>query len=374
MIYTASLVFDKDEEVQGNISITTLRELYKVGLDPAATKLVIRHCFAEEYFMPLTLDRFRKEFTMLYPSITLVIESPIVQYREDIINTITTSRRPGDVAYFAGLYGQDFVELLKDLVNSYKTTSEEILTSNNKLSNAMLTIERLQDELHQSDLEKGALSHLNSEYKTRLDILYSQINHGANIKFDESKILDTNARGFKKIIYIKEITRVHKVDTLVYYFREIMRTLYDMPVRFVVIEPYTAYDRHRFYPDTKSFVNLTYTDIMQEDIYMAGYQKDIFEVILNNTSNVSHLLVLDRGGYAKPHLKGDQVELIYSVADIADIYHNTPLNRVISYSEHTLNIPYVRDWDTISEDRKIGIYSSMPIMNELIKLVEGETI
>ena len=61
-----------------------------------------------------------------------------------------------------------------------------------------------------------------------------------------SSILSKN--NYDKVIYIKEITRVQYIDTLVYYLKEILRVLYSMPTRLVVIESYYGSGCPRLYP------------------------------------------------------------------------------------------------------------------------------
>jgi hypothetical protein len=103
---------------------------------------------------------------------------------------------------------------------------------------------------------------------------------------------------------------------------------------------------------------------------MLGMQPNIMQDILKNASNISILIVLDRAGYSVPHITGDNVEVLYTVSDLKDVPENVPLGRVISYSDKTQFIKYIKDFDSMDTSARISKYSSMNIVKNIIALLE----
>ena len=143
-----------------------------------------------------------------------------------------------------------------------------------------------------------------------------------------------------------------------------------MPVRTVVIEPYYSYGRNSLYPKMKPHWDLTYQDVYSGDIFMSGYQPKVMKDILYNSNHVNYLIVLDRGGYSTPHIVHPNTTVVYTVSDLKDIDSNINKNKVISYDESTLFIPYIENFNKLSPEEKIQKYSSMSVTKELIKHLE----
>lgn len=91
---------------------------------------------------------------------------------------------------------------------------------------------------------------------------------------------------------------------------------------------------------------------------------------MRNPSNISILLIVDRGGYASPHLFGSNVQYIYTASDINDVSNDIPKSRIISYKENTLFIPHIKGFNDLSSSEKVQKYSSLKIMKQLIYLLE----
>ena len=146
-----------------------------------------------------------------------------------------------------------------------------------------------------------------------------------------------------------------------------------MPTRILVVESYYATGKIPLYPNLTPHHELIERDVIKGDILMFGMQPNIMEDILKNASNISILIVLDRAGYAVPHISGDNVEMLYTVSDLKDIPSDVPLGRVISYSEQTQFIKYIKDFDRMDASARIGEYSSMSIVKNIINLVEKKS-
>ena len=110
---------------------------------------------------------------------------------------------------------------------------------------------------------------------------------------------------------------------------------------------------------------------MAGDILMMGMQPKLMTDILKNPSNISLLIVLDRCGYIAPHIKGENVEYLYTVSDVEDIPKEVPRSRIISYQEDTLYIPLVENFQELDKGERISKYSSMEIIKQIVSLIEG---
>jgi hypothetical protein len=167
---------------------------------------------------------------------------------------------------------------------------------------------------------------------------------------------------------------VHYVDTLIYYVLEILKTLYGVPTRFVVIESAFAYERASLYPTCVRHTELTFRDVVDSNIYMAGFHPNLMESILKNPSNAEYLIVLDRSGFDRPYLRGENVEGLVTVSDMNDLGEGlVNRNRIISYSNTTLHVPFIKEFNNLSMEEKIGKYSSMQATKDIINLLERGT-
>lgn len=210
-----------------------------------------------------------------------------------------------------------------------------------------------------------------NELEAKLHQLISRINYSYGKQVDEDKMLQIEGCRYDKVLYIKEITRVHYTDTFIYYLQEILKTLYGVPARVLVIEAYYAYDRLKLYPSLKPHWNLTYRDVYESDIYMAGFQPKLARDIMQNSSAYNYLIILDRGGAGYQHILNEKIETLYTVSDPKDFPKDVDPSRIITYRGDThLIIDYIPDFDKLPSERKISEYSSMPAMQAVIELME----
>ena len=70
------------------------------------------------------------------------------------------------------------------------------------------------------------------------------------------------------------------------------------------------------------------------------------------------------------HIDASNVEYLYTYSDLNDKPEAIPNDRCISYSEDTLSIPYIKGFDVMGGNERINVYSSMPVMKSIIKLLE----
>ena len=145
--------------------------------------------------------------------------------------------------------------------------------------------------------------------------------------------------------------------------------MYGEPIRRVVIGPYYAYKQAELYPDLIPHWRLTYQDVYDSNIYMAGLQAKLMDNILQNANHVHYLIILDRSACNAPFVGGKNIVRIYTVSDLKDL-QGVSNKRIISYSPDTLNIPFIEDFDNNTNEDKIKKYSTMPIMRTLIDYLE----
>lgn len=370
MKYVACKKFDSSVVIDGGQCVTSMQELYICIVAQDATELHIRRDFANEYFTPSSLSEFMKNINKINPHMEVTTDAVSVDFMSDQVKRLYSLKDTSEFIYALEKNPRDMFSILHELCLFYTNAYSETLEANNKVSTQHLKIATLQRKLEDKTRAYDELMDINKETEKRLHILVSRINYqyGHNINMDT--LIDAVGNRYDKVLYIKEISRVHYMDTFIYYLQEILRTLYRVPCRLVVMEPFYAYDRVDLYPDIKPSWDLTTEDVYSSDILMAGYQPQLMEDILKNSSNIRYLVILDRVGSFKLHVHGDNVENLWCVSDINDIGNFKYMDRVISYSTETLNVPHIPNFDSKTNEEKVGLYSSMPIMKTVINLLE----
>ena len=372
MIYLASLVEETKDKVDGYKFIHTKSELDKIVVDNLAShKVIIRQDFAHEFFTPIGLMEYIENVRRI--NLNIIIELDItdnVMTKDAMIDKIKNCRNLEELIQLAVSYRTEFMSTLNSLIDNAETDYTTMLDFSNQVSRLQSIIEERQSEIKELEYSLKTERDNKLAAQSNLHALVSRINYQYNKGIDQSKMFMVDQNSYDKVLYIKEITRVQYVDTLVYYLKEILKTLYSMPARIVVIENYYANGKIALYPNLTPHHELIERDVLKGDILMLGMQSNIMQDVLRNASNISILIVLDRGGYGIPHIVGDNVETIYTVSDLKDKPEYIPNSRVISYDESTLFIKYIKGFDEMDTSAKIAAYSSMSITKMLVELLE----
>ena len=175
----------------------------------------------------------------------------------------------------------------------------------------------------------------------------------------------------KNVLYIKEITRVKYIDTLIKEIMEIYMMNKQIPLRVLVLEGDFALGKVPLYPELVPSYSLTVNDVINSNILMLGFQKELFEDIMRNPNKQDSILILDRTGYKEPHLISKGVEYMFTISDLDDLKNShIPQDRVISYSKKGLHIPFIKDFSKLSPTEVLREYSSMDIVKTIITLME----
>lgn len=371
MKYIACKIPDNEELIAGNICITDIGQLNRAIISKDATELVIRSDFAEEYFTPSGLSEFVMEAQNLNSKLVVKVDGSLSMFNDEAVKELLSLRSTSELIYALEKKPKEILDTIRMLCEEHLNTTYETLVANNKVATLHLQNAALQNRLNSLESARKELVEVKNDYESKFNTLLSRINfkYGKTVVGDS--LFQVTGSRYDKILYIKEITRIHYTDTLVYYLQEILKTLYGVPVRLVVIEPPYAYSRSSMYPSCKPHFDLTYGDVYKEDIFMAGIQENLMQDILRNPASMNYLIILDRSDYSVPHVYGDGVEIVYCVSDLKDIQGTaTPIDRVISYSQDTMNIPYIMGFDSLGAEDKMKKYSSMDIMKSLIDLLE----
>lgn len=373
MIYLASLVEETDDKLEGCTIIKTKAELNRVVADNrAANRVKIRRGFAQEFFTPSGLLAFVENAKALNRNLVIELdEASEILTLERFKEKLRLARSTDELISLAAMYPKEFKDTVAVLARSDLDVQGELLAASNRVSRLQATVEAQRREME--ELKHSVELEQKNKYAatSRLESLIKRINYQYGVGVDERRLFELSGNRFDKIVYVKEYSRVQYMDSFLYYLKEILKILYSMPTRMLVIESFYGSLYPRMYPGLVPHFKLKERDVIAGDILMLGIQPHLMEDILKNSSNVSILIVLDRGGYQAPHLHGGNVTYFYSASDVGDLPEGIPNSRIISYSEDTLFIPLIKGFEKMDSSERVSRYSSMEITKHVIKIIEG---
>lgn len=371
MIYLASLDEGIDDKLNRYVIVHTREAVADVVIDNThANTIIFRKDFISKYYTPSGFEEFMLSARKVNPNLIIKMEEDLDMINFDkMTQKINNTKTLEELMTLVSYYPNEVYDTIKTITGTIETHKEKFLEYSaqiSELQNRNLSLIEEKEELARR-LELQQLT--DESLKSRHNILVSRINYqyGVNYNADKTFVVDENS--FDKIIYIKEVTRVQYVDTFIYYLREILKIIYGMPTRTVVIESYYADSKPPLYPDLKPHYELNHEDILSGNILMLGMQPKIMTDVLKNASNISFLIILDRAGYSEPHVTGDNVEYFFTVSDLNDLPDTIDKTRVISYDEGTLSIPFIDRFDELDSSNKMALYSSFPITKSIIDLL-----
>lgn len=372
MMYLASLVEATKDKVDGYKFIHTKNELDCVVVDNLAShKIVIRSDFAKEYFTPTGLASYVENVRRINMNIVIELDmQEDILTKDRFVDKMADCRNVDEVLMLLGAHEKEFMDTMKYLIANTNRDYQKMLEYSNQVSRLQSIIEEQKTEIEEMRYKYELEAANKASYQDKFHALISRINYQYNAGVDKNKLFQVDKNSYDKILYIKELSRVQYTDTLIYYLKEILKTLYAMPARILVIESYYASGKIHQYPNLVPHHELIERDVIKGDVLMLGMQPNIMQDILKNASNISILIVLDRGGYMVPHIEGDNVEVLYTVSDLKDVPNEIPLGRVISYSDKTHFIKYIKGFDELDASARISEYSSMNIVKSIISMLE----
>ena len=374
MTYLASLTEAIEDKLEGYYFIKTRQELNLVVADTTTrNKVIIRRDFAREFFTPSGLQTYIENARHVNKALLIEVdEKSDVLTEQRFIEKLSRASNDSEMLRLLVKYPKEFTDTVHQLIENQNAMNEELLSASNAVSSLHSIVDRLNNEKEalQDTLETERMGKL--QVQTKLDLLVKRINYQYNKGIDDSQFFTVSDDRYDQVLYFKELSRVQYTDTFIYELKEILRLLYNMPTRVVVIEPYYSTAKIKMYPHLVCHHELTERNVLYDDILMLGMQPKLMGDILKNPSNVSFLIVLDRAGLNDVHIKGENVEYFYIASDPADVPKSIPSKRVISYGEDNLFIPFVEGFEELDPDERIAKYSSMGITKGIVSLLEGK--
>lgn len=371
MTYSASSLNRVDDKMNGYYPIRTREELDKIIATLGSyNRIIIRKSFANDNFTPQSLADYISNCSLINPNVIFDIDSETEMYT--VNNFVERMLAIDTIEELIDIAIQDekqFFACYKSLTSNSNDMNMRLSRSGSTLSKQKEANDALRQELddvkHELSIERRNKVHL----VNTLDSLIGRINNQYGGAIDKKKLFMQENNRYDRVLYIKELTRVQYTDSLLYYLKEILKVVYKMPVRLLVIESYYATGKVQLYKDLTPHFELKEKDVISGDILMLGVQPKLMMDILKNPSNISMLIVMDRAGYGVPHIIDDNVEYFYTMSDLNDKPLNVPDARVISYSNETLNIPLIKGFDKLDQTGKMGHYSSLPIVKKIIEVL-----
>ena len=372
MRYICTKEFNSEHTLNGYTCITEIEELHRAIVDRNATEITFEDSFVDTFYTPSSFEELVNEISKINPSLQLKFETPERIIMPAQVKRLTKIDTADELFLMLNNQPDKVLDIIKFLGRKYLEVNEETLIANSKLASMQLKVSSLTKQVRENEdqIDRLVKTELNSS--TRLEVLVNRINNKYNGNINPDEMFDVEGNSFDKVLYLKEITRLRFTDTLIYYLQEILRSLYSMKCRLVVMEPFNAHDKYVEYPNLVPTWSCSKLDIVSSDIFMAGIQSLTMSDILKNASNIKYLIILDRTGDTKVHVTGSNVEPLYMLSSYEDkkLYSQIPEDRIISYSADSLNIPYIPEFDEMPSEKKMGVYSSLPITKTLIEMLE----
>ena len=371
MIYLASLEEGIEDKLNRYVILHTREEVANVVIDCThANTIIFRNDFISKYYTPSGFEEFISSTKRVNPNSIIKLDEDLGSTQfDEMTQKINRTRTLEELMTLISYYPNEVYDTIKSITSNIEEHKEQFLGYSaqiSELQNRNLSLTQEAEEL----MRQLELQQLTDEsIKSRLNILISRINYQYGINYNADKTFVVDKNSYDKVIYIKEITRVQYIDTFIYFLREILKVIYGMPTRTVVIESYYADAKVPLYKDLKPHYELTHEDVLSGNILMLGMQPKIMTDVLKNASNISFLIVLDRAGYSEPHVTGDNVEYLFTASDMNDVPDTIDKSRVISYDENNLSIPYIERFDELDMTNKMALYSSFPITKSIVDLL-----
>lgn len=372
MRYICTKEFNSEHTLNGYTCITEIEELHRAIVDRNTTEITFEDSFVDTFYTPSSFEELVNEISKVNPSLQLKFETPERIIMPAQVKRLTKIDTADELFLMLNSQPEKVLDIIKFLGRKYLEVNEETLIANSKLASMQLKVSSLNKQVREYEEQIDKLVRTELHSSTRLEVLVNRINNKYNGNINPDEMFDVEGNLFDKVLYLKEITRLRFTDTLVYYLQEILRSLYGMKCRLVVMEPFNAHDKYVEYPNLVPTWSCSKLDIVSSDIFMAGIQSLTMSDILKNASNIKYLIILDRTGDTKVHVTGSNVEPLYMLSSYEDkkLYPQIPEDRIISYSADSLNIPYIPEFDEMPSEKKMGVYSSLPIMKTLIEMLE----
>lgn len=348
----------------------SLDEVFNVLLDTAESHvLIMGEDAVNYYFTPESYLAFIKNARNINPIITIRSEVEYTSTEDMIVKKISLAQKPQDIFDIIGGHPKEAFTTLKSLSTKIQAAVNESLIVSNRISEMHHQITSLKGEKENLQVQLAEAQKSKNYYHRMFEMLRNRVQHKFLKPLHEDTLNFCTSNDYDKVIYIKEISHVPKVYSMIEAIQKIILMLYQTPCRLCVIEPYGASLRSYQYPNLKLDTELTTKDILSADILMLGYHPRIMEGIMHNASGSSFIIVYDRDGSDVEHIHGSNVSTFYVSGSDAEIEaFGLPKRRTISNEEvGALYIDNVPDYNKKTASEKLATYSSMKVVSEIIR-------
>lgn len=371
MIYVASLKKEVSDRIKGYDFIATLDQLYEViSHTEEINEIKIMRDFRDAFLPGETLNEFVQNTDAFNHNVNIILDDVELTERSRHEKSIALCETPQELLTYLTC-NPEACYTVKGLLADKETYLDKLMEQSSSVNTYLSSINLLKEENEHLKQNLKEEQWNSAQFKSSLDKLMNNIANQYSIKLKQSSLFRTGKTNFKNTLYIKEVTRVPHVDTLIYMLMELLRLEKQLPVRLVVIEGDFALGKVAQYPTLTPSYSMSVNSILHDNILMLGFQRTLFESILENPANQDSIIILDRSGYREPYLVNKNVEYLFTVSDPADIENSDiPKERVISRQEYGLQIPEIDDYEYLSNSERLSVYSSMPIIKTLIRLME----
>lgn len=332
MIYVCSLKNDQKAFEEGKIILGSIVEVYKVIPSKETQEIIIKDDFLEKYFTPQEFASFATECRKI----------------------------------------NRFLEITYNPKYSLAASVKNQLPAQRKLGNMNLELWEMKNLREREQLEHSKTKKKLARVSAELDAMVCEMacRFGRAADVDKYAGIEVTDCSYHKILYIKEITRVHYVDTLLYYLQEIIKWVKMRQTRLLVIEAAYGEGRAALYDNCKAYNELPNEDILDDNIFIAGFHPGIIKNILKNPEKAEYLIVLDRSGFESAFITGNKVELLYTASEAADVQDHEAQKPLISYGPPHLYIPFIKNFKELDSEEQANKYYSMEITKRILELLE----
>lgn len=359
------------ENIEGSVSdILSVRENLDIVLLGREIEFDIANTFTirEEWVSPTKVSSIL--MSLHNRERTLSTNHNDILYRDFKLNSINSE----DLISYILSNPKNSMEFIQELLEQYHKSTLDRWSLSNKMSSLQLENKSLNEKLISYEKQLNVAIDRNQVIIDKYNELISKINYQYSIPYEDlgNSGFTPEVLSFKKVLYVKEISPVKYTQSLLYYLQQIMNTVSASHTRAVVIERPGAFQlANNLFGNFVPHNRLTHGDLRNSDIIMVGYQKDIMSSIILNAAQHEYLIVWDRTGSDNIYIRNDKVKPVYTMSELQDNdNYNYPISNILSYSNQSLHINYINDFDSMSEQDKIRAYSEMDVVKKLIHTLE----
>lgn len=371
MIYKFCLEETVEDKLSSYTLLHTMDDLFEVLLDTTdGHTIIMGEDAVGYYFTPESYLSFVKNAKRINPIVTIKSTSEITSTEDFICKKLAYAQKPDDIFRIIGGHPREAYTTLKGLAERVQQSVNESLVMSNRISEMQHKVAGLEGEKGNLEAQLTEAQRAKNYYHRMFEMLCNRMQHKFMKPLHEDSLNFCNSNSYDRVIYIKEISHLTRVYSMIEALQQIILMLYQTPCRLCVIEPYGASLRSYQYPKLKLDTDLTTKDILSSDILMVGYHPRIMEGIMHNAGGSSFIIVYDRDGSNIEHIHGSNVTTYYVTNDPEEIdLFGLPRKRTITLPGHdALHIDTIHEYAEKTPSERLTAYSGMKIISDIIRV------